>query len=638
MSLYRQLWIAIVLLMLVIFGTTFVVNGYSSSRYLEEQLSIKNSDDAAALALSLSQQSLDPVALEIQLASQLDHGSYESVEFQNADGSPGFSRNKRTESSAAPTWLRRIFPIEAAAGTATVNSGWTQLGTLTLRSHDDFAYQELWSSAKRTLAALLAAIVIAGGLGSLLLRAILRPLDQVVEQAVAMGERRFVSLPEPATREFAKLTQAMNTLAERVRDMLGQDAERLRMHRESTDIDALTGLEQREPFLARLALKLQSDNADSDGSLALCRIHRLSELNQMHGRRVMDALLANIGAGLNGVARQNAGWVIAHINASDFIILAPQEKDPAHLGGVLKKTIEEAVTRHAMAHVIELPCACTSYHPGETASQLMTELDESLMLSAHTDDMPVTLTLQGEQRLSSLRDKTVKWDRTIRSALTDSGLRLAVHPTVSGQGALIHEDAQLELRSEHTWFGVDEVMPWAHRLALSSEIDCAVVDLGIARIRESGHATCISLSFAALSDNNFLDWLRHRLTESGDAALHLRASVTEAAAFTNPSGFTTLQHCLRAQGGQLGISQVGHRVSDVSMFGDLGADYLKIDRVFVHGIEQSPGKQALLQIYARIASSLGVPCIADDVKNDAEREAALRCGIAAVTGPGISER
>jgi len=61
MSLYKQLWIAIALLMLVVFGITFVINGASSSRYLEQQLSLKNNDDANALALSLSQDELDPV-------------------------------------------------------------------------------------------------------------------------------------------------------------------------------------------------------------------------------------------------------------------------------------------------------------------------------------------------------------------------------------------------------------------------------------------------------------------------------------------------------------------------------------------------------------------------------------------------
>ena len=55
MSLYKQLWIAIVFLLSTVFGLVFLINGVSTSGYLEQQLSQKNSDDASALALSLSQ-------------------------------------------------------------------------------------------------------------------------------------------------------------------------------------------------------------------------------------------------------------------------------------------------------------------------------------------------------------------------------------------------------------------------------------------------------------------------------------------------------------------------------------------------------------------------------------------------------
>lgn len=636
MSLNRQLWIAIVLLMLVIFGTTFVINGFSSSRYLEEQLSIKNSDDASALALSLSQQSLDSVALEIQLASQLDHGSYEWVEFKAADGTVLFSRKKSFASSNAPAWLQEIFPIDAAPGGATVSSGWAQLGTLALKSHDDFAYEELWSSAKRTLLALIAAIAIAGGLGSLLLRVILRPLDQVVEQAVAVGERRFLTLPEPATREFARVTKAMNALAERVRDMLAQDAERLRVHRESTAIDRLTGLEQREPFLDRLSVRLQSDESDSAGSLALSRIYRLSELNQLHGRRTIDALLADIGASLSALGEQHPELAIAHINPSDFIILAPREEDPERLGNLLQQTLAESLLRHAMADSIKLPSACTGYQPGEAASTLMMELDEALMLSAHTEGTPVTLALEGGQRLSTLRDTAQKWEKTIHAALADESLRLAVSPTVNSQSMPIHDEAVLELRAGSTWLSAGDFMPWAHRLALSGKIDRAVVRLGIGHIKLTEKPGCISLSFAALSDDDFVPWLDKELSDAAEGAAYLRISVNESAAFSDPNGFRRLQHCLKARGGQLGIQHVGHRVSDVGMLGELGADHLKIDRLFVQGIDQSQGKRALLQIYANIARSLGVPCIADGVSSHAERDAAFLCGAAGVTGPDIS--
>ena len=54
MSLYKQLWIAVGALLLVVFGATFAINGVSSSRYLEKQLTLKNADDATRFALTLS--------------------------------------------------------------------------------------------------------------------------------------------------------------------------------------------------------------------------------------------------------------------------------------------------------------------------------------------------------------------------------------------------------------------------------------------------------------------------------------------------------------------------------------------------------------------------------------------------------
>ena len=50
-------------LLLAVFGTSVVISSLSAQRYLQQQLSIKNADNATALALSLSQQGADPVLL-----------------------------------------------------------------------------------------------------------------------------------------------------------------------------------------------------------------------------------------------------------------------------------------------------------------------------------------------------------------------------------------------------------------------------------------------------------------------------------------------------------------------------------------------------------------------------------------------
>lgn len=55
MSMYRQLWLAIIISTLLALGGSLLASTFSARGYLQSQLSIKNTDNAAALALALSQ-------------------------------------------------------------------------------------------------------------------------------------------------------------------------------------------------------------------------------------------------------------------------------------------------------------------------------------------------------------------------------------------------------------------------------------------------------------------------------------------------------------------------------------------------------------------------------------------------------
>ncbi|NVO08107.1 MAG: hypothetical protein HXX19_20215, partial [Rhodoferax sp.] len=61
MSLIKQLWIAIIMVMLMAFAASTVTSVLSARQYLQQQLQVKNIDNATALALSLSQLPKDPV-------------------------------------------------------------------------------------------------------------------------------------------------------------------------------------------------------------------------------------------------------------------------------------------------------------------------------------------------------------------------------------------------------------------------------------------------------------------------------------------------------------------------------------------------------------------------------------------------
>jgi hypothetical protein len=194
MSMYRQLWLAIIISTLLAVGGSMLASLITARAYLEQQLAIKNSDNAVALALSLSQQKADATVIELAVAALFDSGHYESIRVLDPHGKVISERTIATEDLGAPTWFVRRLPIAAAPGHARISSGWKQVGTVTLVSHTRFAYRALWQSMLEMLGALAVSGIVGGYLGSLILRRLRLPLNAVIDQAraIARSEERRV--------------------------------------------------------------------------------------------------------------------------------------------------------------------------------------------------------------------------------------------------------------------------------------------------------------------------------------------------------------------------------------------------------------------------------------------------------------
>ena len=196
MSLIRQLWLAIALLMLIALGGSFFVSSLAAKGYLQEQLTLKNLDNANSLASVLGQMPKDAVEIELLVSSQFDLGGYEYIRLADPRGKLIVERVAEALDPGAPDWFVGMLRIEARPGVAQVQDGWKQYGTLTVSSHTRFAYRALWTSTKKLVTWFLLAALLAGAGGTLLLRVILRPLDDVVTQAEAIGARRFITTPD----------------------------------------------------------------------------------------------------------------------------------------------------------------------------------------------------------------------------------------------------------------------------------------------------------------------------------------------------------------------------------------------------------------------------------------------------------
>jgi len=227
MSMYRQLWLAIMVSTLLALAGSMLASMFSARSYLESQLAIKNTDNATALALSLSQSNPDPVMVELVVTSLFDRGHYEMIRVTDPSGATLVERIASDNEWDAPHWFVRLLPIKAEAGRAQISNGWKQFGTVTLVSHSRFAYGALWKSAYEMALALAIAGLVGGYLGSLVLRRLKGPLDAVIEQAKAITLRRFVTIDEPKVPELRQLAVAMNATVGRLKSMFDEEADRL---------------------------------------------------------------------------------------------------------------------------------------------------------------------------------------------------------------------------------------------------------------------------------------------------------------------------------------------------------------------------------------------------------------------------
>ena len=299
MSLVKQLLIAIAVVLLVAFGSSLVVSVLSAREYLEAQLRLKNKDNATALALSLSQMAKDPVTVELQVAAQFDNGHYKFIRILSPTSQTIVERTFTGEIEGAPLWFAKLIPISADPGNALIQDGWKQYGSVSMASHDQYVYKSLWDQTKEMLLLFLMGSAITGLVGALAIRVITRPLGDVVSQAQAIAERRFLSIPEPRTPELKSVARAMNDMVGRLKTMFSEEAARLDALRLKVNRDAVTGLSSREYFLSHLREALQGEQFGSSGSLVMVRLPDLNELNSKLGRQKADALLKDVGTQLS---------------------------------------------------------------------------------------------------------------------------------------------------------------------------------------------------------------------------------------------------------------------------------------------------------------------------------------------------
>lgn len=636
MTLTKQLWLAIAAIMSFAFGISLLVSVWSAKNYLEEQLRLKNIDNANSLALSMSQVEKDPVLIELLVAAQFDIGHYRQIRLTSPSGDVMVERVSDVPTDGVPDWFIRLIPLHADPGIAQVQSGWNQYGTLTVVSDDSYAYQALWKGNVRLLGWFMAGALLYGVIGTFILRAITRPLREVVAQAEAIGARRFHSVPEPRTHEFRSVVRAMNMLSDRVRSMLEEEAAQLEKLRRDAQYDDLTGLMNREHFIKKVQAALSDEHAALSGSLFILRLVDLIRMNRELGREATDILLKRVAASLQASC-PDASCLVGRLNGSDFAVLAPDADSVAELAQRIYANALLAIdgVGASTGHVVLL--GGTAYRHGEPVSKVLSYADLALGRAAQEGGYAIETGTAADAEWRLTPSMAAIWARLIETALDRKLIQFVTYPVLDGRGHLLHYEAPARMRNPESelLMPAQEFMPWVSRLGFVERIDAAVFERALEWLERNPEQLCINMSAQSVCNVQARRQFAAALAGRRQLAERLWIDIPEFVAYRHAGEFRGFCNELKPLGCKIGLEHVGSQVGRMGELYDVGLDYLKIDSAIIRDIDHSAGNQTFLRGLCTIAHAMGMMAVAEGVSRQEETACLLELGFNAVTGPAI---
>jgi diguanylate cyclase (GGDEF)-like protein len=636
MSLMRQLWLAVVISTLLAFVGSLTISIWSARTYLVEQLERKNSDNANSLALAMTQQEKDPVNIELQVTALFDTGFYQEISVTDPKNVIIVQRiQDRLEKGNTPDWFVEFFPIPSKPGLAQVSDGWTQYATVKVVSHNQFAYQALWDQVARLLVWFAIGGSILGVLGTIVMRTIGRSLNNVVTQAAALGERRFITVPEPKPPELKAVTRAMNEMVERLKAMFAEEAGRLDTLRKKVNRDAVTGLSSRDYFMSHLREIVSGETFGSVGSLVMVRLADIGQLNSQLGHQQTDAMLKELGGVLYESGNGRPGQRAGRMKGGEFAVVCPTFEDPAEAAKDIHERLMASWCPNWSEKVPDLfHLAAVQFQRDQSIGSLLTRVDEALARAEGIGPNSFFADA-GNNRFSLPAEQ---WRTLLTEAVDGGQLSLAFYPVIRN-GTALHQEGVIRLKpgNSDAVLSAGDFMPMAAKLNLAAPIDLGVVKLAIEHLQHGAGDVAVNLSAETIGDFNFRNQLVQLLKGYPDLCRRLLFEVPEYGAFRAFDAFCDLARTLKQLGCRVGIEYFGQRFAESDKLATLGLDYIKVHPSYVRDIQNNPGNQEFLMGLCRVAHGLGIEVFALGVESTDVLPLLAELGFDGATGPAIGK-
>lgn len=611
LSLKTWAWISAALIALATFMVSAFIVMKLAGGALERQLQTHDRGTALLLARLMADTETTRDALTALVEPLANSEDYAQIRIERSNGEILVQRESPYE-QRVPHWFSSLRPLAAEPAAFELHSG-AEVLTITVAASREAAHAALWDALRGLLLWCAAAALLIGGLGMLLLNRLLKPLTVFTAQATGLAELRFGRAPPPARPELRPLGEAMNTLAKRLEARQSEQLTRIHALDHLSAHDELTGLANRNRFLAVLDTTLEPSDANPAvrGSIAVLRVANLAALNRGFGRAAADKLLVDVAARLRGLAAAHAGRSTARLNGCDFALITPDIERPSALAFELSNALAPLENMHGEDLMKRLPIGVVGYAGGEPRERLLARLDSALAAAEHARHGAAHI---GEPETTlPARTDLAGWRAAIEAALDHGHVRIDAFPVLDAAGALLHFEAPSRLLIDDRWYPAEGFLAWAERLGLTARLDLAALGLALQRIESDGRPVGINVSASSLRDAGFFDAFRAMLEAHRQAAASLWIELPEQGVVNDLPAFRLLCVLARPFGCRLGIEHAGREFGQLGGLHDIGLNYVKVDAGLIRSIASDKDKHGFLVRVCELARAIGLQVIAEGV-------------------------
>lgn len=638
MTLLKQIMLAIISFMLLIFVAVGILNFSTINNYIVSQLgtNAKHTANSLGLAIASVTNPKDLSGAQTMINSVFDSGYYSMIKLTGLEGETLIESSQPLVVNSVPKWFVNNVKLEAPVAQSEIMIGWNKFGTLHVQSNTGIAYYELYNIVQNVFYVLLAMSITALLISYLGVKAIFIPLKKVQKQAEAILQNSFILQEKiPFTVDVRQIVLAMNVMITRVKDVFEQSAKTLSKYEELLYKDEQTVLFNRR-YLQNNFKEYISSEEYSSGAASMITCKDLRDLKQEIGFNGQQKLIKSIAS----IISQNVlGMLRARLNEDDFIIVSPNltTQNAKNLTDKILLTIkEEFIKFNVDMDKHPVFAAIVPYGPKTPLKDVLTTADITLARAKEGKNF-ASLIYKSDKEIVLGKEQ---YKELIETSLKNGMFKFAGQKVESDFAELVHRELYIRLvDSEGRWQIASYFMPMVNEIKMTVEIDLYVLNKFADMLRGGmleKMQYAINLGKDILSSaqhfNEFENALK-KIKQYASAKIYIEIPNKDDIDTAVLVGF---HQRLRSLGFGFGLDHFGFDAKSIERLSAVNPDYVKIPAAnlidFLGGeaSEQRSWFEAMMM-------SRGVKIIATGVENDEQKQNLQNLQINSMQGILISE-